>query len=348
MSESIGELALTSILGLGSDRFHHPLLSSNQLLTIGVSMDCLGTIITGFGLLYQKRAHMQATSKTEPTVYYKDWSWVCALGLYVGGQFVVWCAMALCEQTLVACLNCLTMAVGVLGAGPILGEKVSRSNFAGVGVLVLTLMWVVRASAKTETHMTAADVVASALSTDFLILSPCLLLPATVALVCDRWMASRRSWQRVDLHWLTCLLISATLAWFSTVMAKALAGLVFTTIFYGEGQLLNPVALLIFFPTVALMVGNIHFMNLGMMRGVARVVIPTYEALTVTGQVALGSAYYGEFPHDPSEKLWFLVRVAMVVLGTVALVQTEPDEGDQQKVPESGAGETSPILGNRP
>lgn len=322
-------------------------LTNAQLFIVGICMDCFGTIVTGYGLLYQKLAHKNAALRSERTPYYENFAWVWALGLYVGGQFVVWCAMALCAQTLIACLNCLTMVVAVLGAGPILGEHVSRANYAGVGVLCLAMLWVVQNAPTTKTHLTASDVIANATSHDFLLLCPCAVVPAIVSLMWDKWVARSRG-QSDELRWVTCTIIAATFAWFSTIMAKALAGLIFSTIYFGDGQLLNPVTMLLLFPTIALMVANIHFMNLGMMRGVARLVIPTYEALTVSGQVVLGSAHFGEFPSTPQEQFWFLVRIGMVVLGIIALAQSAETTVAEQKCLEAGTAETAPFAKPRP
>lgn len=332
-------------------------ITEHGLVIIGVSIDAFGTILSGFGLLYQKLAHKEAELSGESKEYYRDPAWQAGFGIYVGGQCMVLCAMALCAQTVIACLNCLTMGVAVMGAGPILGERLSRGNMAGVGVLILALIWVVRNSPNTKFHLRISDVIANAMRFDFVTISLCCLAPVSLAMIWDYCCSYSRSRTRdamipkleFELHWMTCVLVSATCAWFSTISAKALAGLFFSTTYYGDQQLFNSVAFLLLFPAILLMVANVHFLNLGLKRGSSGKVIPIYEALTVTGQVCMGSAFYGEFPKEFGEKMWFLVRVSAVVLGIIALAKIDQDAAHcDLKTLEAGTGEETAPLNKKP
>merc|ERR1719316_962126 len=103
-------------------------------------------------------------------------------------------------------------------------------------------------------------------------------------------LAYRRTQSRFSqtLSYFQFTALSATFAWYATLLSKSTAKVVVASVQLHKSLYLNPIFLLLAgaFPLCA--VGQVHFLNMGLKYGEAVMVIPLYEALSMTGQIVIG------------------------------------------------------------
>lgn len=328
------------------------------VLALGVTLNLVGTTLSALGLLLQKLAHRTRKGDKEkekegccPNAYFCNTQWVSGFGVFIAGHIVCVTAMAFCPMTVLACLNCLTMVVAVVLGALILKEPVTKTRFVGVAILCLACMWVVSYAPDGKSGYLTGEMVQENFRRPlFLYLIPSALFFGAVSALLAGYITRREdqdaaasskkhedepdaepgsssfgqsavgSWQGWRLPWSSCAVLAATCAWYSTIGAKALVGLGFTTVYFRKTQFYSLAPFFIALTTAAAVTGNVHLLNLSLQRGSMTVVMPLYEATSILGQVCIGGAFFGELPHSNVEKLNFFLRVAVVIGGMCILM----------------------------
>lgn len=300
----------------------------------GVLVTLLGATLTAAGLLVQKRSHLVATSgtgaagrlveglspgqKESQGRYWEQGDWLVGGLLWLVGNAVCWLAAGLAPQSLLACLDCwnviVTLAVGHL----IFGERLSRGMALSCTLLLASCCWVITAGPKAYREETVDLIFESCFSRQ----TACIVLVSGGFLLGLAAVAYRR--REVSLATsLSCLeltAVSGTLAWYTSVLSRSLAALLVTSMRNHGSEYQHPlfwILLAVFLPCALL---QIHFLNLGLRHGDAVVVLPTYMAMSMTGQIVVGGLFFDEFRHmDLASHARFWPGVACVICGVIGL-----------------------------
>eukprot|EP00747_Dinoflagellata_sp_TGD_P184995 gnl/TRDRNA2_/TRDRNA2_41205_c1_seq1.p1 gnl/TRDRNA2_/TRDRNA2_41205_c1~~gnl/TRDRNA2_/TRDRNA2_41205_c1_seq1.p1 ORF type:complete len:272 (-),score=57.96 gnl/TRDRNA2_/TRDRNA2_41205_c1_seq1:80-796(-) len=135
-----------------------------------------------------------------------------------------------------------------------------------------------------------------------------------------------------------CFYAAAT-SWFSVLTTKVFMSLLWTMILDGSpNQLKYPdfwVALVLM---GILAPSNVILMNLALQAGDATLVVPTYDALAMCGQIVLGGFFFQEFQQmDMHRTGGFVFGVVVVIVGVYLISQEPPDDMDYMKHPLTGS-----------
>mmetsp|Transcript_51918 Transcript_51918/g.110958 ORF Transcript_51918/g.110958 Transcript_51918/m.110958 type:complete len:404 (-) Transcript_51918:84-1295(-) len=301
---------------------------------VGVLVTLLGATLTAAGLLVQKRSHLAAASWTgaagrlvegplpgrkEPQrPYWQQGEWLLGGLLWLLGNAVCWLAAGLAPQSLLACLDCWNVVVTLAVGSLVFGERLSRGLVLSTAFLLVSCCWVLTAGPKGYREETVDLIYESCFSRQ----TACIVGVSAgfltgLAARAYRWreVSPAKSFSCLELT-----AVSGILAWYTSVLSRSLAALIVTSIRHHNSEYQHTLfwLLLAAFLTCALL--QIHFLNLGLRHGDAVVVLPTYMAMSMTGQIIAGGVFFNEFRHmDSAAHARFWPGVACVVLGITGL-----------------------------
>jgi len=302
---------------------------------LGVLVGMTGATLTIVGFMIQKLSHRDAQGSQWG--YWSDRKWLLGFSLWVIGQLLGWFSDGLANKSLLACFNCWNIVVVFALAPFCLGEAVNPKTGLGVALIVAGCLWVVAAGPREYYEQTTSTINKSWASPS--VLGAAGLSALFLMITYVRGAAGR------EVSPVVFASVSAVFAWFAVLLSKCASSLLVTTVHtenqLGHWQFWAFLSAMFFLATL-----QVHTLNLGLKVGAATAVLPTYEALSMTGQVALCGIFFGEFRSFSA--LHFAVLAGgftCVLCGVATLVQHTPTglKSDSAGTSE-GSGERAPLL----
>jgi hypothetical protein len=302
---------------------------------IGVLVTLFGATLTVVGLMIQKQSHSSSNKSPESfgrqgapaTPYYLEARWLFGGFTWLMGNLVCWVALGLAPQTILAAINCWNIIVTLAVAPWFLGEPVSKRTVISALILAFGTGWVVACGPKAyKQHTVALILEAFGKPQSILAFGTTVTFLVTMAVLAYNRARSRTAQTLVYFQFTA---VSACFAWYATLLSKSTAKVMVASVQLHQHLYLNPVFWLLaaLFPVCALC--QIHFLNMGLKHGEAVVVIPMYEALSMTGQIVVGGLVFDEFGSlDARQHAWFWPGVAIVLAG-IASIALEARQGAQ-------------------
>jgi|Transcript_87403 hypothetical protein len=291
---------------------------SEWFWAIGVVVTLLGSSLTVVGFMVQKRSHA-AETKDSSRPYCLQREWLMGTGIWILGNFVCWVALGLAPQAILASLNCWNIGVTLVIAPLLLGEPVSGWTATSSVLLAFGTGWVIAFGPKQYQQQTVTSIV-SALSRSN---SICAFLGTAIFLASMFALGVVRSRSRSSsgLSYLQYTMVSATFAWYATLLSKSAAKIFVTSVQLSRPMYEQPAFWLFVAGFAICGIAQMHFLNMGLKIGDAVMVIPLYEAISMTGQLVIGGLVFDEFAHFGfQEHAWFWSGVFVVVIGIASLV----------------------------
>jgi len=265
--------------------------------------------------------------------------WLLGGAVWIAGNLVCWIALGLAPQTILAAINCWNIVVTLAIAPWFLGEPVSQRTMISVSLLASGTFWVVVFGPKMYQQHTVTLILEALKKPQSL----CAFGVTLAFLLSMAALAYRRTRSRFSqtLSYFQFTAVSATFAWYATLLSKSTAKVMVASMQLHQSLYLNPVFWVLagLFPVCA--AAQIHFLNMGLKYGDAVTVIPMYEALSMTGQIVVGSLVFDEFSTlGATQHAWFWPGVLVVLLG-IASIAMEPRDSEKGK---KGTDERVPLL----
>merc|ERR1719316_2541750 len=117
-----------------------------------------------------------------------------------------------------------------------------------------------------------------------------------------------------------CFYAAAT-SWFSVLTTKVFMSLVWTMIMEGSPEQLHYPDFWASAALVAILApSNVYLMNLALRAGDATIVVPTYDALAMCGQIVLGGFFFQEFEEMSMNQTGGFVFGVVLVVFAVYLI----------------------------
>lgn len=308
---------------------------SDVFWLIGILTGMGGATLTIVGFMLQKLSHRHA--KSSQWGYWSDSKWLLGLSLWICGQLLCWCSDGLANKSVLACFNCWNIVVVFALAPFYLGEAVDPKTGLGVAIIVAGCIWVLFAGPREYYEQTTLTINQSWAS-------PSVLCAAGLSVLFMLVMYFRNAAGRV-VSAVEFASISAVFAWFSVLLSKCASALLVTTV-HTENQLGHWHFWAFISAMFVLGTLQLHTLNMGLKVGAATAVLPTYEALSMTGQVALCGVFFGEFrAFGALDFLILMGGFACVLCGVATLVHYTPvtSVGDSAHISEDAA-ERAPLL----
>jgi len=302
---------------------------------MGVLVTLVGATLTVVGLMIQKQAHA-AHSKNQASAakpYWLETLWLAGGGVWLFGNAVCWVALGLAPQAILASINCWNIAVTLVIAPWFLNEPVSARTAWSTVVLTIGTAWVVICGPKEYQQQTVEGIVES------LQTLPCMMafvattgFLLSMAVVAYSRIQSRRT---PTLTYFQFAAVSATFAWYATMLSKSCAKVLVASVRLGIPMYHNPAFWALASGFVVCAMAQVHFLNMSLKHGEAVHAIPTYEALSMTGQIVVGGVVFDEFAGlSRRAHMWFWPGVFLVLLGILSLARGASLQSGVPPVPE--------------
>jgi len=326
----LGDGAILNLFGLQYYRGQSlvqpdPTKGTEWFWAIGVIVTLFGATLTVVGFMVQKQSHSATTSTDSfgrtgaPTrPYWMEGRWLLGGLIWLLGNLICWVALGLAPQSVLAAINCWNIVITLVIAPLLLGEPVSTRTAWSAVILACGTGWVVMFGPKVYQQHTVVLIV-EALKKPQSIIAFALTFVFLLAMLVtgyNRW----RNRMSQTLSYVQFTAISATFAWYATLLSKSTAKVLVASVQLHQSLYLNPVfwVLAAAFPVCA--AAQMHFLNMGLKHGDAVTVIPIYEALSMTGQIVIGGLVFDEFASlGPRQHAWFWPGVAIVLVGIISL-----------------------------
>lgn len=270
-----------------------PAVDTSHFWVAGVLVHLVGATLTSVGFLLQKRSHMQRKGKEgKEDSYWTDTPWLMGGLVWVIGNIVSWFGSGLAPQSLLSGLNVWNIVVTLIASWFFLGERVTKFTAAGCALLLFGCAWVVASGPKSYQVATIDVLQQALLRTDtmfLLLLTSCILIgSAAHALVSVRAGEPHRAN-------FAFTMMSAALAWYATVQSRCMAALMVTSINQWQPHFFHWLFGLLALGFCLCGALQIHFLNLSMKYGDAVVVLPSYMAMALSGEIVVGGLFFNEF-----------------------------------------------------
>eukprot|EP00747_Dinoflagellata_sp_TGD_P129135 gnl/TRDRNA2_/TRDRNA2_174636_c0_seq1.p1 gnl/TRDRNA2_/TRDRNA2_174636_c0~~gnl/TRDRNA2_/TRDRNA2_174636_c0_seq1.p1 ORF type:complete len:396 (-),score=74.23 gnl/TRDRNA2_/TRDRNA2_174636_c0_seq1:74-1261(-) len=310
---------------------------------IGIGLNLLGCSIGCMGWLMQKFAHNEESAEKEEAEETEDKSkgccgccpsffqnplWLMGLCVFISGQIITAVSLGLAPQTIVSTLNCFTIIITFCVAPFFLGETIIVWRIVCVLVMICGCTSVM-ANGPHEYQEFTVHTLRQSLSDPWCVFVIFLISGGSVGSF--YYMKSANRSPTVTQY---CFYAAAT-SWFSVLTTKVFMSLIWTMIMEGSpSQLHYPD-----FWCAAALVGilapsNVYLMNLALQAGDATIVVPTYDALAMCGQIVLGGFFFQEFEEMTIHQTGgFVFGVVVVVAGVYLISQDPPEDFEYFKQP---------------
>jgi len=310
---------------------------------IGALITLIGATLTVVGLMVQKQSHVASGAVCSTRAYWMEAKWLLGGAIWLTGNLVCWIALGLAPQCILASINSWNIVVTLAIAPWWLGEPVSTRLVGSAALLVSGTAWVVLCGPR-EYQQHTVNLIFDALGKTQSICAfavTWIFLLAMLALACQRWHSKISP----TLSYFQYTVTSAIFACYASVMSKSMAKVIVASLQLSIPMYQQP-AFWLFAPGFAVCAAaQVHFLNLGLKHGDAVMVLPTYEALSMTGQIVIGGLVFDEFANfDASNHAWFWCGVVIVLLGIISLVCQS--HHSSSKAEEAGViDEKTPLVG---
>lgn len=237
--------------------------------------------------------------------------------MWLLGNAVCWLGMGMAPQSVLAVMDCWNIVVALAVSPWCFGEKVSRQTCWAASLLVIGCLWVITFGPKSYQPQTVDRLIEQGTSHEFIY---CVL--ASVSFLASMAYTAYNNWHKApSLTPFQFSMLSATFAWFATILSKSTAALILTSVTTASSGLQNGIFTLFVFGFVVCAACQIHFLNLGMKYGDAVIVIPAYMAMSTLGQIVLGGVvFFQEFNGlGLAAHAWFWPGVMTVLIGVASL-----------------------------
>lgn len=327
----------------------HTVKGTEWFWAVGVLITLFGATLTVVGFMVQKQSHISAKATDHfgragapERPYWMQTRWLLGGLIWLIGNLVCWVALGLAPQSILAAINCWNIVITLVIAPKLLGEPVSTHTAWSALLLAFGTGWVVTCGPKAYQQHTVVLILEALKKPQSIValLMSFVFLASMSVIAFNRWrgMASQ------TLSHLQFTAISATFAWYATLLSKSTAKVLVASVQLHQSLYLNPAFWLLaaLFPLCA--AAQVHFLNMGLKTGDAVSVIPMYEALSMTGQIVIGGLVFDEFSElGPRQHAWFWPGVVIVLLG-IASLASEVHGGEARKG--SSTDERIPLLAN--
>lgn len=310
---------------------------------IGISIMLLRNTLQAIGILVQKHAHRgDATTWTccgcSVALYFTSPTWLCGFVVYVLADGLLFVALALGPQAVLACLLCWATVVTCFLAPIFLGETLTVFRLLSVCIMIFGCCWVMTTFPHVYQILTVDVLLSEMQSGLFQVLSGLALL---YLLGCACMAAlSNKSPRLSALQYTT---VSAILSWYAVLISKMTAGLIFTSWHRAQNQFDRWESWVMIVTMIVLAGSSLHFLNMGLSIGDAIYVVPIYEAIAIFGQALFGGVFFREFQHlDIYGHVNFWLSLSCILLGIICLASQGPQTTFfQYGVLSSTSGESS-------
>eukprot|EP00747_Dinoflagellata_sp_TGD_P161827 gnl/TRDRNA2_/TRDRNA2_178772_c0_seq1.p1 gnl/TRDRNA2_/TRDRNA2_178772_c0~~gnl/TRDRNA2_/TRDRNA2_178772_c0_seq1.p1 ORF type:complete len:448 (+),score=107.20 gnl/TRDRNA2_/TRDRNA2_178772_c0_seq1:113-1345(+) len=331
--------------------------SNSMVAWIGIGLNLLGCSVGCMGWLMQKFAHNEANELEEKSVvsekskdgkpeeeedksekrgcccsfcpdFFQNPLWLMGLCVFISGQIITAVSLGLAPQTIASTLNCFTIIITFCVAPFFLGEQIIVWRVVCVMVMVCGCSSVMANGPHSFSEFTVFTLRESLKDpwTVFIV-----LLIAGGSIGSYLFMKRNNREPSVTQY---CFYAAAT-SWFSVLTTKVLMSLIWTMILDGTPDQLQYIDFWVALVLVACLApSNVILMNLALQAGDATIVVPTYDALAMCGQIVLGGFFFQEFEQmDMHQAGGFVFGVTVVIAGVYLISQDPPAEMEFMKQP---------------
>lgn len=314
---------------------------------VGVVATMIGATLTAVGLLIQKRSHLRQRhtppgngDSKSALPYWLERQWLVGGAIWVVGNLICWGAAGLAPQSLLSCFDCWNILAALAVGYWCFGERVNIRTGVACSQLVLGCVWVVIYGPK-RYHAETAELFFKACGS----VSTVALIGVTAGFLIGMGIIAFRRRNETPAP-LTCLqfaAISATLAWYASVLSRSAAALLVTSVEHPRASFHGGLVIGLLCGCLVFAVFQIHFLNLGLKLGDGVVVLPAFLALSMAGQIVVGGLFFDEFHGQAlADHLRFWPGVLCVVLGVASLTQSGSDSFNEDRH-KNDAAERTPI-----
>jgi len=334
---------------------------ANESWFAGIFLTLLGQTVCVLGMQIQKFSHMVHTPSASPNkprdcgdgplrlltpstscdneneladeagYYFVQWRWLLGAIVWGLGHIMCWVALGLAPQSILSCLQSWNMVAALFFAPLLLKEKSPPYAWFHGGLIVFGCVTVVLFGPRTDEYqMETVD----SLQAGFLTRSSMAvhIISLLIGFLCTVGLSPDSQRWRVERY----IVISAICAWYAALFSKSLSMFVITTVAAHDSQLKSLGFYAFAFLFVLFALGQIHYLNLGLKYGLATAVLPTYEAVSMVGQLFFGGIMFGEFHYFKSyTEYGFIPGVIVIFVGLALLIRstremTEANKEDEQ------------------
>lgn len=315
---------------------------------IGIGLNLLGCSIGCIGWLMQKFAHNEDSDKKEEAAasgeetteksrscccsscpsFFQNPLWLMGLCVFISGQLITAVSLGLAPQTIVSTLNCFTIIITFCVAPFFLGETIIVWRIVCVMIMICGCCSVMINGPHEYTEFTV-HTLRSSMSDPWTIFIILAVFGGSVGSY--YYMKSLNRSPTVTQY---CFYAAAT-SWFSVLTTKVFMSLIWTMIMDGSADQLQYPDFWASAVLVAILApSNVYLMNLALQNGDATLVVPTYDALAMCGQIVLGGFFFQEFEEmSVNQTGGFVFGVVVVVAGVYLISQDPPDDIEYLKQP---------------
>ena len=285
-------------------------------LAAGIFLSFGGSTLANLGMVLQKRSHMidakRPTHQRRP--YVKRKGWVFGFVIFIVGQAAIMASFGFIDQATCAVLTSLALVSNAFFARCFFDEQLTRSDAIAIATIIAGLALVVIFYEHPEQSYDASQIEHLLRAPGF-ICSSLGLAALTGALLRARW--HNRS-STVGLALLPSIVGAFSLTFSGVTMKLAKRSV------EGNGGGLGPAwTILVAILFIVLALANVHFLNEGLARCAALVLIPLYYNINNVLTVALGIVLYEEFDtfEEPLNCCMFVIGVGLCGVGVKILAE---------------------------
>eukprot|EP00936_MAST-01D_sp_MAST-1D-sp1_P001238 g1238.t1 len=301
-------------------------------LAAGIFLSFGGSTLANLGMVLQKRSHMidAKRPKHQRRPYIKRKGWVFGFVVFVLGQAAIMSSFGFIDQATCAVLTSLALVSNAFFARCFFDEQLTRSDVIAIVTIIAGLALVVIFYEHPEQSYDASEI-------EHLLRAPGFIC-ASLGLVALMFALFRARWQNRS-STLGLALMPSIIGAFSLTFSGVTMKLAKRSA-EGHGGGLGPAwTILVAFLFIVMAVSNVHFLNEGLARCAALVLIPLYYNINNVLTVVLGIVLYQDFDtfEEPLNCCMFVVGVALCGVGVKVLAE-KAEKGKSDDVDGRGGG----------
>jgi hypothetical protein len=254
--------------------------------------------------------------------------WIAGFLSVVIGSLCDLVAFSFADMSLLAPLGAITLVINLAMAPFVQGEKLTSRDALATGVILAGTVLCISFGSKGETKATLHDMALLFLRPLFIVYVVIAFVYAGFVGVYMRYYRRRRARGRLtprEIHLHSCVFptLAGLCGGHSVLFAKACGQIVIVTA-DGENQFIYWGTYMLFFLLGAFLFLQVKFLNMGLVRANALLVVPVYQVSWVFANATVGMVYWRDFEHmDSLDTALFFVGIAIAVYGVYLLAASD-------------------------
>ncbi|KAI9922271.1 hypothetical protein PsorP6_002622 [Peronosclerospora sorghi] len=331
-------------------------MKSNKCFKVGYSGPAVGIWVAGFlislvfsvlnsvGINLQKLSMAHNGSAEVKRTPFKQPLWVLGFGLICLGSLLDFVAFGMAPQTLLAPLAALSLVWNMFIAPIFHKEKVTRQNLVATAIIFMGVTLTVIFAGHSTPSYELEDLIRlyqQHAMYAYIALIVCFL---GVLFTFCRYIERTNNFENGIFHIICYCGIAGTFGGQSVLLAKSTVELLKSAIWGKSGLYMftQITSFLIVAGMGACLVFQMHFLNGGLARFDALVVIPVYQSFWIFTSVLGGIMYFEEYVNMTRTQMFmFTIGGCITILGIIVLLKTRRSAGEPSRYVELALTPTS-------